>query len=688
LFAGIDEIDWSSLRHAYGSAEDVPHMLRGLTSADPRVRDHALDDLLGAVHHEGDIYDSTLACIPVLFQLLASLAVDRAEVVQVLTSIGSLDDADDADSRVFAAYMAEKRRDTHDDDGPDLRALATAAITSQSAVFTGMLDDPDAEVRRAAATAVVRFAAQPQGAVTALAARLGVERDVRVLVPLVEALGSAGVRYPDQAGPVIDALTELTAGPVEAGVSLAALGQQARVAPGRLPEDFVETVLDLLHQRAAPEPRPQPDRPSTDTLVSALRDHVPVDDTEQLMDSIHLMLGGDVGTRTRLLCGQLRSPVETYRIEALRTAGNLFRKWRGDYTEPVALIGEYLTALDGRLRTPALRVLTDLYGLAAPAADQLAAIVADPTCQVIYGQSGSRLADPLIALLRIGDARAVAALGEVLERRDVPAYFGQELRHVGPAAGSLVGVLRDRLAATDAEDAAPWTTGDLMSTLGRLGDRETEPHIHRILAGVPDDSARGWTIQAGLRGLHGCGTAESVPVVRALLADDVVAVSAAETLWLLTHDPVPIIPVLRRHLTEVNPNSQAEYPAGQAAKVAGSMADAARDLLPLLHTALGSNARWLPFEAACAISRITREITPTIERIVRDTWTQERPCRDDIATFIIDLGPPATALHDLLRTELANPRRHRAVTYGYSDTDILSDEELLALCKIALQQTP
>ncbi|MFD0852175.1 hypothetical protein ACFQ07_08080 [Actinomadura adrarensis] len=70
MFAGIDEIDWASMRHAYGTAEDVPALLRGLASADPAEREIALDGFQGAVHHQGDVYDCTLACIPFLFELI------------------------------------------------------------------------------------------------------------------------------------------------------------------------------------------------------------------------------------------------------------------------------------------------------------------------------------------------------------------------------------------------------------------------------------------------------------------------------------------------------------------------------------------------------------------------------------------------------------------------------------------
>ncbi|MCG0063477.1 HEAT repeat domain-containing protein, partial [Streptomyces tricolor] len=89
MFTGIDEVDWASLRHAYGSAEDVPGWLRALASADTAERATALDGMFGAVHHEGRVYDSTLACVPFLFALAAREEVpDRGCIVELLVSIG------------------------------------------------------------------------------------------------------------------------------------------------------------------------------------------------------------------------------------------------------------------------------------------------------------------------------------------------------------------------------------------------------------------------------------------------------------------------------------------------------------------------------------------------------------------------------------------------------------------------
>jgi len=30
VFAGLDDLDWAAMRHAYGSAAEVPDLLRGL----------------------------------------------------------------------------------------------------------------------------------------------------------------------------------------------------------------------------------------------------------------------------------------------------------------------------------------------------------------------------------------------------------------------------------------------------------------------------------------------------------------------------------------------------------------------------------------------------------------------------------------------------------------------------------
>jgi hypothetical protein len=51
--------NWSLLHHAYGSADGLPKILRGLLSRDPVAAGHALGTLDAALLHQGDICSST-----------------------------------------------------------------------------------------------------------------------------------------------------------------------------------------------------------------------------------------------------------------------------------------------------------------------------------------------------------------------------------------------------------------------------------------------------------------------------------------------------------------------------------------------------------------------------------------------------------------------------------------------------
>jgi hypothetical protein len=53
VLAGLEEIDWAGLRHAYGPAGDVPGLLRALASGSPAERSHAVQKLYGNIFHQG-----------------------------------------------------------------------------------------------------------------------------------------------------------------------------------------------------------------------------------------------------------------------------------------------------------------------------------------------------------------------------------------------------------------------------------------------------------------------------------------------------------------------------------------------------------------------------------------------------------------------------------------------------------
>ncbi|MEU3851127.1 HEAT repeat domain-containing protein [Streptomyces sp. NPDC029554] len=665
MFRGIDEVDWASLRHADGSAEDVPGLLRGLASADPAERETALDGMYGAVHHRGDVYDATLACVPFLLALAVREDVrDRAGVVELLVSIGGADGA-----------------------SPGLTDRVRAALRARAEVFVRLAGDADPRVRRAVLPALVRYVVPPARALALLRERIAVERDDRVLVGLAEALGLFARWYgavgdPRAAG-AVRVLTELSGPPYGPGLRLAAVGQLAACAPRELPEDLVPTVVRLLRDRSTQ--RTRAGRPSgcsgADTLAVRLRRLRPSDEEgSRLLRTLHHGLGDRVADRVALLCGQLTSPDPLDRCNAVWMAAGLFREWRGAHPEPVVLIGAQMGAEEGRLHDAAVAVLLELSELAAPAAGPLHALVRQrPEWRVRYGRRGvPALGGPLRALAGTGDARAVPVLAEVLAGPVVPDDLGLVIPGLGQAAAPLAPALRRHLARVPLDGpGARQRAVPLVTALAALGDTASVPSVLRLLRGTPDGPG-GPVVEAAVRALAAFGTAaqEAVPELRALLDTDC-AVTVAEALWSVTGEPGAVLPALLRALTDTGSGPQRR---AAAADVLARLGPAAAPALPGLLRLTGSAETVERVSAACAVWRVTGDGEP-VSSVLRSAWVEEPRTRAAIAGCVAALGPAGTSLHDLLRAELASPRRHRADAGGQG---IRADLALTRLCREAL----
>ncbi|MGW7125959.1 hypothetical protein ACWGG3_37800, partial [Streptomyces sp. NPDC054901] len=71
LLAGLDDIDWAALGHAYGSAEDVPGKLRTVCGPDEEARESAFRSLFANIFHQGTRYSAS----PYAVSFLARIAV-------------------------------------------------------------------------------------------------------------------------------------------------------------------------------------------------------------------------------------------------------------------------------------------------------------------------------------------------------------------------------------------------------------------------------------------------------------------------------------------------------------------------------------------------------------------------------------------------------------------------------------
>jgi hypothetical protein len=72
LLAGLDDINWAALGHAYGSAEDVPADLRAVYGPDEAARDKAFRRLFCTIFHQGTRYSASPYAVPFLARIAAA----------------------------------------------------------------------------------------------------------------------------------------------------------------------------------------------------------------------------------------------------------------------------------------------------------------------------------------------------------------------------------------------------------------------------------------------------------------------------------------------------------------------------------------------------------------------------------------------------------------------------------------
>jgi hypothetical protein len=83
VLEGINDISWSELTHAYGSAADVPAMLRAALSENKAHREVAYDIILSSIYHQGTVFQATPYAIPFLIKMLLHEQTPEKEYVVV-----------------------------------------------------------------------------------------------------------------------------------------------------------------------------------------------------------------------------------------------------------------------------------------------------------------------------------------------------------------------------------------------------------------------------------------------------------------------------------------------------------------------------------------------------------------------------------------------------------------------------
>jgi hypothetical protein len=688
VFAGLEELPWPDLHHAYGPAVEVPGWARGLVDPDPVAREYALDAMYGAVHHQGDVYDCTIAVLPFLLRIAATAGLPgRVEVITLVASIGGADDD--------PGLLSDDDRDLPPDDDDDLGTLgyffadANTVVADAHGLWIRLLDDPDPAVRQAAAQVLPACRSVVLASLTALMAVAAAEPDPEARIGYTSVVGALARQQ--HAPAAVEWLTGILAGPEPARHRTAALTELVRLD---VPVP-VDTAVDLIaHLYEDGSPPVQPAGFDTDTLIGSARVLRELADTDrripaasQLVSDVTDSYAARPADQQRLVTALLRSTDWECRFDTIGPASRLIDGWRGDYTDIVALTADQLTDPHTALRPRALSLLSHVGPLAAPAADALhacldagpreadSATLARQSPALVRWPNGTPTTGTVVAILAtITDPRVLPTLAWMLDRDDMPEDVPHLITRFGTAATGLLPNLWRRLRRLSVTDnrrlsviRALHTAGaayaDVVRELLALPESPfVATHIGNLgpAAAAATSRLEQWTRSTDLRLAAAAaiavarvgGPAEPVTafVSRSADADEHVRRSALTALAALGPAGAPSLGVARAALTEPDPTW------------------------------------WTPTRAADAIWQITAD-PETVLPVLRQAWTGNHHTRRDIATICTTIGRAAAPLRDLLTIESETARRHNTSANMSASSTVTDDENLQHLCRVALTAT-
>ncbi|WP_407109636.1 HEAT repeat domain-containing protein [Streptomyces sp. DSM 116494] len=683
MFDGLQDIDWASMHHAYGTAGEVPALLWALRSPDAEERHKALDRFYGAVHHQGSVYPPTAASLPFLAELAADGATpERAAVVALLVSIGreSLDRGFEDDGTEIEYYP------------PMGCARAVAFLRERGALFAELAFDPDPDVRLAAIPGLGLFLDDADRAAAVLRERLAAEEGIAARLRIVEAAATLALRVPTASQQVMDWLARLAADPARGPVTrLAAVVQRTRCAPDEIGEDVVTAAVGLLRESARTLPvrpiAPAPSRPAapTDTvapqIVAAFEDldrHTRVyAPTTALLRTFHGVLGDRVPKRTVVLAEQLASPDPASRLDAVRMSGELMRTWRGDHTHLLLLLADQLTTADEAAAAEAAAVLESCHPIAAPVREALAAHI--DAQRAARGPQVWAAAEVLLrgshqeavrALACLGDARVLPSLLTALDS-DVDAWRAIQVSgHLPQAADRLVPRLCDHLRRIDlSQQWNGMSANAVLTALAVLGDPAAASVVMDTLGAALRHERHGVT-RSVLETLRAFGPAVTGAgrTIRSLTeaTDAHVRPAAVAALWAVGGDLAEVMPLLLGLLDD-----PITFRITDAADVLGEIGPPASAVLPCLHGLLTHDCEWVRVHCAAALWDIGGQAgAPAVLDALLQAMAQNPATANHVVACLDRMGSLAAPALPLLREQLSLPRR------GGRYRSIAHDEEL------------
>ncbi|WP_145794515.1 HEAT repeat domain-containing protein [Kitasatospora atroaurantiaca] len=581
------------MKHNYGSAADVPALLRTIAGPNAGEALEACDDLGNLLHHQGGwVCSAATAALPFLLALAADPTVSqRVGLVELAT---------------WLAETATTAQPRFVDDG------WPAAWEQRRPVVLSLLADSDPAMRRAAIDLLARGGGPIRANLSCLLERWQHEEDRPTRLELLLALGAvAGQSKPD-AQDVQTLLDDLLtdAQPSFRPAAVHAWGSLDPTAPAR----NLDLMLDVLTSPSAPA-----------ELESAWAGH----NVGQVIARTYKLLAHDPASATEFVSRLAAPPADAdVRRAALAQAGSLLSQWRSPTPSLLPLLAQSLEDPHPEVRLEAAHLLAALGRDAAPNADELAARLNDTGTGT--RRSGTTVGDnALWGLTRLHDPRCLPGLVERLyATQKVFATHGSGYPRDSFYYPTLPGIHEVLIPLREYADVLLPSIRELMKHAVAVDDWEANRAFAQVLEAwgeaalpaLPDlipllADQRIWQAAATALAAIGPGAADATSALQRCTehATPNEQQTVAWAAWRIGGDPQPALELLGGAMTDDTVFHDTIRRLGELGPLAAPYADRLRHLV-------ANSSSWTQAEAAIALWSVTGDTettVPALEGILR-----------------------------------------------------------------------